>query len=361
MGMKKYSSNYFEEKFNILYKRLLEKESFIDDIKKQRKLLGIPEDGFENSLELSQYLMNRLSKKEKEMTTSLGFIEQYEMKNGQVDKKKMEEAMREFDKKFKEDFIPLIVLTTFQMHLEEHNNFFTKDHIIAYGKKNKDLFKETKKIFDKFMGLDLLDAHIIMHYVEKYLFLGAKGVNEYIKKKVACPHCRYIGVNHFSPARYNMKGQDKGPFSGKYLFNEGTVRMLSSYFDSVFLIIKPYATKEQTIQYIEDNWNDLKEHIIEKNTFYKQLGVNASKIKKSDIEKNKLIYELYKLPKKELLKKYKGEKDLTFAGIYKETVISAILENEYDIKMSADAIKKTATRFSNSTKLKREPKDIGDI
>jgi hypothetical protein len=359
--MKKYSANYFEEKFNILYKRLLEKEGFIDDIKKQRQVLGIPEDGFQNSLELSQYLMNRLSKKEKEMTTSLGFIEQYEMKNGQVDKEEMEKAMKEFDKKFKEDFIPLIVLTTFQMHLEEHNNFFTKDHIITYGKKNEGLFKETKKIFDKFMGLDLLDAHIIMHYVEKYLFLGEKGVNEYIKKKVACPHCRYIGVNHFSPARYNMTGQEEGPFSGKYLFNKGTVSMLSSYFDSVFLIIKPYATKEQTIQYIEDNWNDLKEHIIEKNTFYKQLGVNASKIKKSDTEKNKLIYELYKLPKKELLERYKGDKELTFAGIYKETVISAILENEYDIKMSADAIKKTATRFSKSTKLKREPKDIGDI
>lgn len=359
--MKRYSASYFEDKFKILYKKLLEKDGFVDDMQKLRKKLDIPKNGFQNTLELSEYLMNRLSKVEKETATSLGFIEQYEIRNGIVNKEDMEKVAKEFDKKFKNDFIPLVVIISYQIHLEDHNNFFTKDPIIAYGKKNSHLYKETEKIFRKFMGVDLLDAHIILHYVEKYLFLGKSGVNEYIKKKVACPACRYIGVNQFSPIRANMKGKDEGPFSSKYIFNDKTVKMLSGHFDSVFLIIKPYATKEQVIQYVSDNWDSLKEHIIEKNTFYRQLGVNPSKIKKSDNDKNRLVYELYKLSKKELLKKFEVEKDLTRSGIYKETIISVVLEKEYDIKMSSDAIKKTATRFAKSKKLKREPKDIRDI
>lgn len=360
--MKKYSTEYFRDKFEVLYKRLLEKQGFIDEIKQVRKQLGIPEQGFQKSLEFSQYLMDRLNKKEKMSTTALGFLEQLEASQGKrIGKDDLDEAEREFNRHFKEGFVPMVILIAFEMHQEQHSDFYTKDKLIAFGNKNAELYGVTKKIFDKYMGIDLLDPHIIMHFVEKYLFLGDNGVQSYISKKLACPNCRYIGVNHFSPHRHNMKGQDLGPFSGKYLFNDETVKMLSGYFDSVFVLIKPYATKEEVIQYINDNWNDLKEHVVEKNTFYKQFGINVSKIKKSDIDKNRLVYELNKLSKKELINRYKGEEDFNHSSVYKEAIVSAILNEEYGIQMSTDAIKKTAARFAKSKELRRTPKDIRDI
>ena len=158
-----------------------------------------------------------------------------------------------------------------------------------------------------------------------------------------------------------MDGRDEGPFSGKYLFNASAVKLLSSHFNSCFLIIKPYATKEQTIQYIKENWDHMKEHLITKNTFYKQAGVHPSKIKVSNFERNRLVYELYKLPKKELLDLYRGKKDFSLIGIYKETVIAAILKEQYEIEMSTDAIKKAATRFAKNARINNEPKDIRDI
>ena len=223
------------------------------------------------------------------------------------------------------------------------------------------MFPETMKLIRKFWTLDLLDEHIMAHFVERYLFMGEFGVNQYIKNKTTCPMCRYIGVDHFSPDRHDMEGQDKGPYSEGYIFNKRAVRRLSLNFHSVFLIIKPYATKEAVLQYVRDNWDALKEHMTEKNTFYKQFDVHPSKIKKSDFQLNQLVYELYKLSKKELLEHYKGEDDLSVKGVYKEAIISAILNEEHDISMSLNAVKKTATRFAKETKVKRKMKDIRDI
>jgi uncharacterized protein with PIN domain len=73
------------------------------------------------------------------------------------------------------------------------------------------------------------------------------------------------------------------------------------------------------------------------------------------------VYELNKLPKKELLEMYKGTEDFSHTGIYKETIVSAILSEEYDIQMTSDAVKKTASRYSSSTKVHNVPKDIRDI
>lgn len=361
--MKNYSADYFEKKFHILFDKLIIKEGFIDAVKQTRKKLGIPTDGFANKLELAEYLMSRLSKKEKEQTTTIAFMEQFEtIHKKRIEEDDMKQVEKEFRKKFKgNESSPLAIMICFQMHLDDHNDFFTKDPIISHGARNSKLFEEGWTLFKKFFALDILDQHIAMQFIEKYLFLGVGGVNEYIKSKVACPHCRYIGVSHFSPDRRNMEGQDKGPFSGKYLFNKNAVKLLSSYFDSVFVIIRPYATKELVIKYIEDTWDDLKEHMTEKNTFYKQLGIHPSKIKESNFEQNSLVYELYKLPKKDLIKKYKGQKDFSSSDIYKETIVSSILEEEYDIKMSSDAVKKSATRFAKSMKVKKEPKDIRDI
>jgi hypothetical protein len=367
--MKKYTANYFDDKFKILFRRLLEKEGFVDDVKEFRKQFDIPDNGFTNSLELSEYLMNRLSKKEREETTSLSFLEQYRAEFSKPDEKEtdkdddeeMEKMIKEFDKKYKNDFVPIVVLVSFQTRIKDHSNYFTRDPLITHGKKNKDLYNQTLKIFNKFMDLSLLDPHIAFQYIERYIFLGETGVNGYIKERISCPLCRYIGVDHFSPTAQDMKGKDKGLFGGKYLFNDNTVKRISQYFDSFFLIIRPYATKEEVIQYINDNWDIMKEHTIGKDAFYKELGVNPSKIKKSDIDRNRLVYDLYKSSKKELLSHYKGEQDLSLTGIYKEEVISAILKEKYNIEMSADAIKKTATRFASSTRLKRRPKDIRDI
>ncbi len=361
--MKKYSRDYFEKKFKILFDKLIIKEDFVDEIKKTRKELGIPiENGFDEIPQLAEFLMKKLTAKEQHSLAFFCFIEKYEAKKGiRLNDGNREEVIDAFIKESKGKFKPLDIIIFLSSRIDDHNNYFTQNHFISENKKLSKLFPTAWSLFQKFFNVDLLDEHIMMHFIEKYLFLGEKGVHNYIQNKIACPNCRYIGVAHFSPDRYDMDGQEEGPFSGKYIFSERTVKLLSSHFNSVFIIVKPYATKEQVLSYVEDNWNDLKEHIIKKNTFYKQYDVKVSEIKESDVKRNQLIYELYKLPKKELLKHYKGEKNLSLAGVYKESIISAILDEQNDIQMTPDAIKKSAARFAKSIKNKREPKDIRDI
>lgn len=78
--MKKYTSEYFAKKFRILFDKLLIKEGFVDEIKKIRKELGIPiENGFPDTLRLAEYLMKKLSKREKTFFTLMSFVEYYEM------------------------------------------------------------------------------------------------------------------------------------------------------------------------------------------------------------------------------------------------------------------------------------------
>jgi len=363
--MKKYSVDYYEKKYGILFDKLLIKDGFVDEIKEIRKTLGIPvENGFINQFELIRHIVKKLNAKEQTNITMFAFIEQYEQEN----KIRVKDSREDKDKFFqylqdknKEQIDMMAIASFLLMIIDGHNDLFTSHFVFKKNKFTSKLSKIVVDLMNKYWGFDLLDEHIAVHYIEKYLFLGEQGVREYIKNKLACPHCRYIGIDHFSPDRLNMQGKDEGMFSGKYLFNEGTVRMLSNHFNSVFLLIKPYANKEQVIQYIEDNWNDLKEHMTDKNTFYKQFGVNPSKIKESDFEKNKLVYSLYKLSKKELLKEYQPQENNLPAPTYKEDIISSILERKYNIKMSADAVKKTATRFAKSTKIHQKPKDIRDI
>lgn len=363
--MKKYSIDYYEKKYEILFDKLLVKDGFVNEIKEIRKTLGIPvENGFINQLELIQYLVKKLTTKEQKKITMFAFMEHYDTEN----KTRLTESREDKDKFFqylqdknKKQNDPIALASFLLMIIDSHNDLFTAHFVFEDNKFTSKLSQIVVDLMNKYWGFDLLDEHIAVHYIEKYLFLGERGVREYIKNKLACPHCRYIGIDHFSPDRLNMQGKDEGMFSGKYLFNEGTVRMLSNHFNSVFLLIKPYANKEQVIQYIEDNWNDLKEHMTDKNTFYKQFGVKPSKIKESDFEKNKLVYSLYKLPKKELLKEYQSQENSLPVPTYKEDIISFILEKKYNIKMSADAVKKMATRFAKSTKIRQEPKDIRDI
>jgi hypothetical protein len=359
--MKKYSADYFEKKYKILFNKLLLKQGFLDDIKETRRELGLPENGYNNEADLAIYFISKMNKKEQQILSYIAFADNYYRKNNlpinDENRKKMVQA---YAKESRKD-IGSKTIFWFGQEILDHTKMFTKNVLFQKNKFLSKLFPKTIKLIRKFWWLDLLDEHIMGHFVERYLFLGENGVNQYIKARITCPMCRYIGVDHFSPDRGDMQGQDEGPYGKNYIFNKKTVRLLSLHFNSVFLIIKPYATKEEVLQYIEDNWNNLKEHIIEKNAFYKQFDIHPSKIKENDFERNNLIYELYKLPKKELIKMYKGERDLSGAGIYKEMVISAILNEEHGIEMTPDAIKKTATRFVKSIKTERPPKDIEDI
>ncbi len=360
--MKKYSAEFFKKKFEILFNKLIVKEGFINEIKEVRKELGIPiENGFANLSELTEYLLKKLTKPEKEKAVFWGFIEQYEIENHiRISEKDKEDFFNYLLKNKKRRDSSIVIITYLQGVIEDHNNLFTSNASLRRTNFFSELSPIVFRLLNKYWGFDLLDELIAVNFVEKYLFLGENGVNQYIKAKITCPMCRYIGVDHFSPDRVDMEGQDEGVFSKNYIFNKKFVKRLSMHFNSAFLAIKPYATKEEVLNYIEDNWNCLKEHLLEKNTFYKQLDVNPSKIKESDFDKNRLIYSMYKLPKKELLNQYKGNEVFSTPS-YKETIISAILKEQYGLDMTTDAIKKTATRFAKSIKLKKEPRDIRDI
>lgn len=363
INMKKYTSEYFAKKFRILLDKLLIKEGFIDEIKKARKELGVPvNDGFPDTLRLAEFFLKKLTKNEKIRFTFLSFLERFEFESGaSVKEGDRKRVLKAFLKKRKSGINNADIIVLLQGRIDNHNEFITYSPAVSGVKTLSKIFSRESAIFNKFFGFDLLDEHIIMQFIEKYLFLGQAGVSTYIKSKISCHSCKHIGIAHFSPDRDNMEGQEEGPFSGKYIFNERTVKLLSSHFNGVFIIIKPYATKEQAIQYIEENWDDLKEHIIMKNTFYKQYGVSPSKIKESDFERNRLVYELHKLSKKDLLKMYSGENVFSLPGVYKEKIISAILKEQHNIEMLPDAVKKTAARFAKDTKVRRDIKDIRDI
>lgn len=364
--MKKYSAEYFDKKFRILFDKLKIKEGFIEEVKKIRKELEVPvENGFADSLEFASYLIKKLTPEELEEAIFVAHIKKHEHEKEtrftDLTERDQNAFIKHFMKERKKTDSLILAVFDFQMIIEDHVNLFTSNHFLNRNKFYSKLSPIVFEILNKFWGFDLLDELTIVHFIENYLFLGESGVKHYIKSRLACPSCMYIGIHHFSPNRNNMQGQKEGAFGKNYIFNKDTVKLLSSHFNSVFLIIKPYATKEQVIQYVEDNWHSLKEHVIEKNQFYKQDDVNPSKIKESDFDKNQLVYNLYKLPKKELTKQYQElEKELPLPH-YKESIISTILKNKYNIVMSSDAVKKSATRFAKSIKIQKEPKDIRDI
>jgi hypothetical protein len=365
--MKKFSEEYFEKKYRILFNKLFIKKGFLDTVKELRKKLGMPDDGFNHEMDLAIFILDKMDTEELSTIIFWTFMKNYARKNNVIldesnkeDKKQIIDA---YIKERKRNHKEMMIRATAELSedIMEHTQMITKHHFLKKNKFLSRLFPETLKLVRKFWALDLLDAHIFGHLVEKYLFLGDYGINQYIKHKIACSSCRYIGIDHFSPNRNHMNGKNEGPFSENYIFNKQTVKLLSLQFNSVFLIIKPYATKEETIQYIQDNWNNMKEHMTEKNVFYKQFDVHPNKIKESDFERNQLIYELYKLSKKELLKMYGGERDFSVSGIYKEVIISAILKEQHNINILPDAIKKSATRFAKDTNTHKKMKDIRDI
>jgi hypothetical protein len=362
--MKKYSEDYFEKKYKILLEKLLQKEGFIEHVEQARKELGLPKKGFSNSPELAHFLIGKMTKSQQRSLTFFAFAEAYAYENKIfISDENRDEIYNAFLKQGydKKGTGMLPMMFELSKNIETHHSLFTMYPLFKDNKYLSTLFPAVSKTMNEFWGVDLLDDHVIIHYIEKYLFMGEAGVKLYIKSKISCHNCKYLGIDHFSPRRADMQGKDKGPYRKEYIFNREAVKRLSAHFNSVFLIIKPYATKEMVLQYVEDNWEDLKEHIIEKNTFYKQFDVNPSIIKESDSEKNRLVYELHKLSKKDLLKEYSGERDLKHKGVYKEVIVSAILDEKYGIKMTPEAVKKSASRFAKGTEVLKKPKDIRDI
>ena len=307
-------------------------------------MIGSLKNGFSSVEELAKFIYENSPEKE-------AFLIVVAMNTYSIENKV--NITEENSKLFFNDFIknkknqPKVadILTEIIEQINNHHKFFTDIKILKTDKKLLSLQKTTGILMDKFWGVDLLDEHIIYQYIEKYLFMGQAGINNYIRKRLSCPQCKYLGVQCFPPEPANMSGHDEGLFSGNYIFNSDTIKILSKYFDSTFLIIKPYATKGMVVQYIEDNWDSIEEHLEVKNTFYKQFEVTPTLAKEGDYEKNRLVYELNKLSKKELLKKYNGTKNLSLIGVYKESIVSAILEEEYNIKMSPEAIKKGSTHY----------------
>lgn len=373
--MKKYSADYFESKFNTLKEKLLIKEGFVEEIRTARKELEVPvQDGFASSFDFAKYITDQLSFDEMLEAASMFYTNKWEVqKKRRMEKKDQEEVFEALGKEIFDNLdkptlknegleLQVFAIGFFDDFLKDHHGMFFLDGFIKESFKNVSKFiKKEFEIFNKFFRPDLYDEHIILSYVERYLFLGENGINDYIKKRVVCPACKNIGVAHFSPTRDQMEGKDEGIGSNKYIFNQTFVKQLSMHFNSVFLIIKPYAEKDQVKQYIEDNWEHMKEHMHTKNTYYKQFGVGSSRIKTSDFEKNELVYKLNKLSKAKLLKLYTGAKDFSLPSIYKEIIVAAILEEQHNISMTADAVKKAAARYAEAIKVIDEPRAIGDI
>jgi hypothetical protein len=369
MKMKRYSVEFFEKKYRTLFNKLLIKKGFVEAVKETRQKLGLPERGFPNEAELATFLISKMTRFEQGTLTYFAFYELYAATHGVslLDESKKDEVFSAYITEYGKDNVkkgavdPVRTVHYLGGWLQNHHEMLTDKILFRGNAYLKKLSPETLKLIRKFWGLDLLDEHIMGLFVDRYLFLGDYGVDRYIKSKIACSNCRYIGIQHFSPVRTDMEAQEKGPYSKGYILNKEAVKRLSLHFNSVFLIIKPYAAKEEVLKYVEDNWQDLKEHIEEKNTFYRQFDVNPSRIKESNFERNQLIYELYKLPKKELLKMYKGQENLALPGMYKESIISHILRDNHNIEMFPDAVKKAAMRFAKSISVRNKPKDIRDI
>lgn len=364
--MKKYSPEYFEKKFKILFNKLLVRQGFIDDVKKTRAELGVPvENGFSSSLDLAEYFIKKLTAKERDEAIFVAYMHKFENERKTLaTEENRDEFIDSFLKARKKELDSLILAIVFvKAKIDDHTFIFTDGLFFREFNKNKLISKLKPSVYtlaDKYWDFDLLDEQTVLHFVEKYLFLGENGVNDYIRSRLKCTACQHIGVRSFSPESNHMQGQSGGAFSKDYIFNPETVAWLSQHFNSIFLIVKPYATKEQVIQYVKDNWDTMKDQLDKKNVFYKQSGA-STKIKESDFEKNQLVYSLYSMTKEQLVRQYKElEKDLVVPQ-YKESIISKILDKKHNLKMSPDAIKKSATRFAKLAKTQKQRKDIGDI
>lgn len=260
--MKKYSTDYFEKKYKILFDKLLQKEDFVDDIKATRKELGLPTNGFANGPELADFFISKMNKSEKKKLTMWAFLSAYEYEQ----KRRLTEDDRDaftkaFMKKHKNDdgigMLPMMI--ELGQAIDTHHNTFTKYPLFEGNKYLSKLYKTTFKLMQKYWGVDLLDDHIIFHYIEKYLFMGQAGVNEYKKTRDFGLYRTYWGMVR----RCKYKSQ----VSYKYYIEKGIIVEWKSYIDfkndmyeSFLNHIKKYGKRETTIDRIDSNKNYCKEN-----------------------------------------------------------------------------------------------------
>lgn len=198
-----YSADYFSKKYKILFEKLLQKEGFVDAIKIARKELAIPvEKGFTSSSDLAEHLLKKHTKSERESMFILSFIERFEIENHiRASEEDRDDFFKYFMKNKKGKDSSIAITFYLQGIIDDHNNLFTSNAILREYKFFSILSPVVFNLFNKYWGVDLLDGWVSVHFVEKYLFLGEDGVKHYIQEKISCHHCRYIGVDHFSPDR----------------------------------------------------------------------------------------------------------------------------------------------------------------
>ena len=225
--MKKYSTDYFEKKYKILSAKLLQKAGFIDAIRATRAELGLPENGFGSTQELAQFLIDKMSKTEQQTLTFYTFVEAYAYQHKIVvsdeNRKEIVDAFfkEQGNKRMGIGMVPMMF--EIANHIESHHNLIAKYPLFEQNKYLSKLYPAVTGLAGKFWGVDLLDDHITIHYIEKYLLLGQVGINQYIKSKVSCPNCKYLGIEHFSPRGVDMEGRKKGPYTKGYVFNKRAV------------------------------------------------------------------------------------------------------------------------------------------
>ena len=79
--MKKFSAEYFEKKYRILFNKLFVKRGFSDTVKELRKKLEIPDNGFTNETDLACFVISKMNAEEQRSIAFLAFIEDYARKN----------------------------------------------------------------------------------------------------------------------------------------------------------------------------------------------------------------------------------------------------------------------------------------
>jgi ribosomal protein S8 len=149
--VKKYSDDYFEKKYIILFDKLLQKEGFVDDIKATRKELGLPVNGFANGPELAFFFINKLTKDQQHSLTFFAFLRAYENEHKmRVSDENREEVIKAFMKEYKKGIGMVPMMVELGYTIETHHNLFTKYPFFEGNKYLSKLYKSVFKLMQKY-------------------------------------------------------------------------------------------------------------------------------------------------------------------------------------------------------------------
>ncbi len=169
--MKKYSADYFEKKYKILFDKLIIKEGFVDDIKKTRRELGIPvENGFADISHLAEFIMKKLTKSEQRYLAFSAFADRYNHKKGEdaIAEGHKDELLDAFMEETNGMLIPLDVMVSLCTMIDDHSNLFTARRVLSENKKLSKFYPAVHTLFQKFFNVDVLDIQIAIYFIETY-------------------------------------------------------------------------------------------------------------------------------------------------------------------------------------------------